>query len=55
MNTNPFTPTQADRLQARYVFAGSFEKNLITTWMMADSQNKRILEDAFINTQFDLT
>ena len=34
---------------------GSFERNLIMAWLKGDSENKRILEQAFENTQFRLT
>lgn len=43
-----------DRLRERQKYAGSFEYNLIETYLKADGNNKRILEEAFSGTQFDL-
>mgnify|MGYP003113885338 CR=1 FL=1 len=47
--------TQAERLDNRMKNCGSFEIALIRAWFKADKNNKRILEEAFKNTQFDLT
>lgn len=42
-------------LLKRMKTCGSFERNLIMAWLKGDSENKRILEQAFENTQFHLT
>ena len=47
--------TQHERLSLRQTHCGSFELALIRAWFKADKNNKRILEEAFKNTQFDLT
>jgi hypothetical protein len=47
--------TQHERLSLRQVNCGTFEACLISAWFVADNQNKAILEEAFKNTQFDLT
>jgi hypothetical protein len=47
--------TQAERLDNRMKNCGSFEIALIRAWFKADKNNKRILEEAFKNTNFDLT
>ena len=47
--------TQIDRLYLRSQNCGSFEQALIEAWFRADRTNKQILEEAFKNTQFDLT
>ena len=46
--------TQHERLELRQRWAGSFEYRLIDTWYAADAGNKKRLEEAFKNTQFDL-
>ena len=43
-----------DRLRERQKFAGGFETSLIETYLKADGNNKRILEEAFANTNFSL-
>lgn len=47
--------TQHERLSLRQTHCGSFEAALISAWFKADMINKDILEEAFKNTQFDLT
>ena len=47
--------TQPERLSLRQNNCGSFEKRLIEAWFYADGNNKRILEEAFKGTMFDLT
>ncbi len=47
--------TQHERLSLRQVNCGSFEAALISAWFKADMGNKTRLEEAFKNTQFDLT
>lgn len=47
--------TQAERLSKKQEYCGGFEWKLIEAWYHADGNNKRILEEAFKNTQFDLT
>ena len=47
--------TQHERLELRQQNCGSFEYRLIDTWYAADSGNKARLEEAFKDTQFDLT
>jgi hypothetical protein len=47
--------TQAQRLDNRTKNCGSFELALIRAWFKADSNNKKILENAFKGTMFDLT
>jgi len=47
--------TQAERLDNRTKNCGSFELALIRAWFKADSGNKARLQEAFKNTQFDLT
>jgi len=47
--------TQHERLSLRQVNCGTFEACLISAWFVADNQNKAILEEAFKNTNFDLT
>jgi hypothetical protein len=47
--------TQHERLSLRQVNCGSFEQALISAWFRADLANKTRLEEAFKNTQFDLT
>jgi hypothetical protein len=44
-----------DRLRERQKFSGGFETSLIETYLKADGNNKRILEEAFRGTMFDLT
>jgi hypothetical protein len=39
----------------RQTNCGSFELALITAWFKADNGNKARLQEAFKNTQFDLT
>ena len=46
--------TQHERLELRQQNCGSFEYRLIDTWYVADAGNKKRLEEAFKNTQFDL-
>ena len=47
--------TQHEKLELRQQNCGSFEYRLIDTWYAADCGNKARLEEAFKNTQFDLT
>ena len=47
--------SQYDRLSLRLNNCGSFEAALISAWFKADMINKNILEEAFKNTNFDLT
>ena len=47
--------TQHERLSLRQTHCGSFELALITAWFKADMGNKKTLEEAIKNTQFDLT
>lgn len=47
--------TQAERLDNRTKNCGSFELHLIRAWFKADNINKKILEEAFKGTNFDLT
>lgn len=47
--------TQHDRLSLRLNNCGSFERALIEAWFKADMGNKATLEEAFKNTNFDLT
>ena len=47
--------TQHERLGLRKTHCGSFERALIDAWFKADMINKNILEEAFKNTNFDLT
>jgi hypothetical protein len=47
--------TQHERLSLRQVNCGSFERALIEAWFKADNINKKILEAAFKDTNFDLT
>jgi len=46
--------TQHEMLELRQQNCGSFEYRLIDTWYAADAGNKKRLEEAFNNTQFDL-
>ena len=46
--------TQAERLDNRTQNCGSFELHLIRAWFKADSINKKILEEAFEGTRFNL-
>ena len=46
--------TQAERLDNRMKNCGSFEIALIRAWFKADNINKKILEDAFEGTMFNL-
>ena len=46
--------TQAERLDNRMKNCGSFELALIRAWFKADNINKKILEEAFKGTNFDL-
>lgn len=47
--------TQHDRLSLRLNNCGSFERALIEAYFKADMGNKATLEEAFKNTNFDLT
>jgi hypothetical protein len=47
--------TQHERLELRQKNCGGFEYRLIDAWYAADCGNKKRLEQAFKNTQFDLT
>jgi len=47
--------TQHERLSLRQTHCGSFERALIEAWFKADMGNKATLEEAFKNTNFDLT
>jgi len=47
--------TQHERLELRQKNCGGFEYRLIDAWYAADGGNKKRLEQAFKNTQFDLT
>ena len=47
--------TQHERLSLRQTPCGSFEAALIEAWFKADMGNKKTLEEAFKNTNFDLT
>lgn len=47
--------TQHEKLELRQQNCGGFEYRLIDTWYAADAGNKARLEEAFKNTQFDLT
>lgn len=47
--------SQHERLAHRQTFCGGFMYRLIDTWYHADGNNKRILENAFKDTAFDLT
>ena len=47
--------TQHEKLQLRQQNCGGFEYRLIEAWYSADTGNKARLEEAFKNTQFDLT
>jgi len=47
--------TQHEKLELRQQNCGGFEYRLIDAWYAADSGNKARLEEAFKNTQFDLT
>ena len=47
--------TQHERLSLRQTHCGSFERALIEAWVKADMGNKATLEEAFKNTNFDLT
>lgn len=47
--------TQHERLELRQKNCGTFEACLISTWFVADLINKKILENAFKGTMFDLT
>jgi len=47
--------TQHERLSLRQTHCGSFERALIEAWFKADIGNKATLEEAFKNTNFDLT
>ena len=49
------TMTQHERLSMRQTNCGSFELALIRAWFKADNGNKARLQEAFKNTQFDLT
>ena len=53
--SKPRHMTQHERLSLRQTHCGSFELALITAWFKADMGNKATLEEAFKNTQFDLT
>lgn len=53
-NFNLSMMTQHEKLQVRMVNCGGFEFRLIDAWFHADGNNKRILEEAFKNTNFDL-
>ena len=53
-NENRKDMTQHERLELRQQNCGSFEYRLIDTWYVADAGNKKRLEEAFKNTQFDL-
>jgi|TARA_R100000458_G_C8114286_1_gene135807 hypothetical protein len=46
--------TQHEKLELRQQNCGSFEYRLIDTWYAADMVNKRLLEEAFKGTAFDL-
>ena len=46
--------TQAQRLDIRMKNCGSFELALIRAWFKADNINKKILEEAFEGTRFNL-
>ena len=46
--------TQYERLELRQQNCGSFERALIEAYFKADNINKRILEDAFEGTMFNL-
>ena len=46
--------TQHEKLQLRQQNCGGFEYRLIDAWYAADGNNKRILEEAFKGTAFDL-
>ena len=47
--------TQYERLELRQQNCGSFERALIEAYFKADNINKKILEEAFKDTNFDLT
>ena len=47
--------SQHERLEVKQKTCGGFEYRLIEAWYVADSGNKARLEEAFKNTQFDLT
>jgi len=47
--------TQHERLEERQTHCGGFEYRLIDAWYAADNGNKARLQEAFKNTQFDLT
>ena len=53
--TQPETMSQYNRLDLRTRNCGSFEKALIAAWFAADTGNKARLQEAFKDTQFDLT
>ena len=53
--SKPRHMTQHERLELRQQNCGSFEYRLIDTWYVADAGNKKRLEEAFKNTNFDLT
>ena len=44
-----------DRLRTKQKYCGGFEFSLIETYFKADGNNRRILEEAFRDTAFDLT
>jgi hypothetical protein len=46
--------TQYERLELRQQNCGSFERALIEAYFKADNINKRILEEAFKDTMFNL-
>ena len=47
--------TTYDRLRNKQAHCRGFEFSLIETYFKADGNNKRILEEAFKGTAFDLT
>ena len=47
--------TQHEKLSLRQTHCGSFERALIEAWFKADMINKKILEEAFKDTNFDIT
>ncbi len=53
-NNKYMNMTQAERLDNRTKNCGSFELALIRAWFKADSINKKILEEAFKDTMFNL-
>jgi len=49
------TAEKVQKLELRMKNCGGFELHLIRAWFKADKQNKTRLEEAFKNTEFDLT